>query len=80
MEKLIKEAEKIVSNETRKLAGLPDQQSLSKSRSTMKEDKMVDLTFDNEEKVTQIYEDLKDYQELHDRLSFINDSNIKSLQ
>lgn len=41
---------------------------------------MVDLTFNNEESIIKIYDDLKDYQDLYDRLNFINGSNIKAIQ
>ena len=41
---------------------------------------MVDLTFNKEEAITKIYDDLKDYQDLYDRLNRINDSKLKAIQ
>jgi len=40
---------------------------------------MVDLTFNEEEVITKIYDDLKDYQDLYDRLDRINNANLKAI-
>jgi|TARA_B110000285_G_C15075196_1_gene590308 hypothetical protein len=59
---------------------MPDDEYLGSAKSALNEDKMVDLTFNKEEAITKIYDDLKDYQDLYDRLNRINDSKLKAIQ
>ena len=59
---------------------MPDNDYLTRTKSSLKEDKMVDLTFDEEEAITKIYDDLKEYQDLYDRVNYINNSTITAIQ
>lgn len=78
--KRIQDAEKIVATETKKLSTMSDNEYLESTKSALKEDEMVDLTFNDEEAIVKIYDDLKDYQDLYDRLNGINNSTIKAIQ
>ena len=59
---------------------MPDNDYLTAMKSSLKEDKMVDLTFDEEEAIAKIYDDLKEYQDLYDRVNYINNSTITAIQ
>ena len=59
---------------------MPDNDCLTATKSSLKEDKMVDLTFDEEEAIAKIYDDLKEYQDLYDRVNYINNSTITAIQ
>ena len=59
---------------------MPDNDYLTATKSSLKEDKMVDLTFDEEEAIAKIYDDLKEYQDLYDRVNYINNSTITAIQ
>jgi len=58
---------------------LPDDEYLQSTKTALVEDKMVDLTFNEEEAITKIYDDLKDYQDLYDRLNDMADSTLKAI-
>ena len=78
-QKQIQDAEKIIATETKNLSAMPNNEYLGSAKKALKEDKMVDLTFNKEEVITKIYDDLKDYQDLYDRLNHINSSKIKAI-
>jgi hypothetical protein len=58
---------------------MPDENELESAKEPINEDSMVDLTFNEEEVITKVYDDLKDYQDLYDRLDHINNANLKSI-
>lgn len=61
------------------MSTMPDENELQSAKEPINEDSMVDLTFNEEEVITKIYDDLKDYQDLYDRLDRINNANLKSI-
>lgn len=61
------------------MSTMPDENELQSAKEPINEDSMVDLTFNEEEVITKIYDDLKDYQDLYDRLDRINNANLKAI-
>ena len=61
------------------MSRMPDESELESAKEPINEDSMVDLTFNEEEVIAKVYDDLKDYQDLYDRLDHINSANLKSI-
>ena len=61
------------------MSTMPDESELQSAKEPVNEESMVDLTFNEEEVITKIYDDLKDYQDLYDRLDKINTSSLKAI-
>ena len=61
------------------MSTMPDESELQSAKEPINEERMVDLTFNEEEVITKIYDDLKDYQDLYDRLDKINTSSLKAI-
>ena len=61
------------------MSTMPDENELKSAKEPINEGSMVELTFNEEEVITKIYDDLKDYQDLYDRLNNINNANLKAI-
>jgi len=61
------------------MSTMPDENELKSAKEPINEGSMVELTFNEEEVITKIYDDLKDYQDLYDRLNHINNANLKAI-
>ena len=69
----------MISTEEKNMSRMPDESELESAKEPINEDSMVDLTFNEEEVIAKVYDDLKDYQDLYDRLDHINNANLKSI-